>query len=132
MPRFKEKEELKSLWATAAEAEKILNKEGINGNDGAKIWKITLRILDLMYNIYAVLALPSLLLIFPVLAYLIQRYVEWAIQWGKEEVAKANTRRLTVKLSRLKKETTDKKKKKAIDKLIDKIEKEEDKLEMSD
>lgn len=129
LPRFKEKEEYKFLYKDVEAAERLLNQEGVSS--GSRAGKIALRILDLIWNVGDVLVLPTCLLIFPIIGYLIDRLVEWGIQLGKEAVARKDCEKTIVKLGKLKKMTDDKQVKAACDKEIEKLKKASDKLYMS-
>lgn len=119
LPRFKQHPELKSMYSSIDEAEKLLNSEGEpTKNSVEKFFKLALRILDIYYNICSVITLPMCILIAPIISHLIGRGIEYAIKCGEVLVAESSTKKAIEKLNKVKKETKDPKIKEKCEKQI--------------
>lgn len=130
LPRFKEKKELKRVYLAIEDAEDLLNSNGME--KGSKAGKIALRILDIYCNIVDVLMFPTLIMIFPIIGYLMDRLIEWAVQAGKEAVAKGDIDKTILKMEKLRDLSKgDKKMREACDQQIKKLKQRKDELIMS-
>lgn len=119
LPRFKQHPELKSMYSSIDEAEKLLNSNGEpTKNTVENLFKVALRILDIYYNIISVITLPMCILIAPIISHLIGRGIEYAIKCGEVLVAESSTKKVIKKLGKIKKETKDPKVKEKCDKQI--------------
>lgn len=132
LPRFKDKEEYSDLYDTLEDAEDLLNDQGVaSRTSGERFGKVALRILDLYYNIVGFVTLVNCITIVGIPVHLLGRLIEWAVQWGKEEVANSYASKIIASLNRCKEKEKDPKKKKVIEDKIEQVKKKQQALRKS-
>lgn len=128
--KIKQNDSLKKVWDEAKKAESMLNANGEPTKKGViDFCSVALRILVILQDISSWCAVPALLLIFPIPAYLVARAVNWAMRIGEDALGKSKAEDVKNKLLLLKSKTKDKKVKDTIDKQIEKIDKSLETLE---
>lgn len=125
-PRISQVPELVKYKDAVLDAEELLQQTGQDRSTSSYVHQVLgvfLRVVDIIWNVCDVLALPSLLLIFPILGYLLDRAIEYGIKIGEYSTVESRAKEAVRKLRSAEKKATDPKVKKEIQENIEKLEK---------